>query len=130
LTQKRNLKIMEYFKDKKDLDAWIVSVGGLESIYNRAYKIHENNHTQLREEGRHFEWLIGHASLRLSMDIFNKAVEWWADWNETDTLHPINQIASLLSDQRIEPYKGKVTYFGYGEDCGDDVQKNYKDWLT
>lgn len=108
-----------------DLMAWIEQVGGLEKIYQHCQDMHKNNSTQLREEGRHFEWLIGHSSLELSKE----TPEWWGDWEETDPDHPINRIAEMLKDKRIEPYKGKVTYIGYGEDCGDDVRKNLKEWL-
>lgn len=133
----------------EDLDAWIEAVGGLDAIYEEAQKIHSNNNTQLRDEGRHFEWLIGHTCLHLGMHA-SKTVpgyvagtcannwdgvyplcpdKWWGGWRETDPLHPILRIASMLSDRRIEPYMGGVTYIGYGEDCGDDVRKNAKEWL-
>lgn len=132
----------------EDLDVWIKAVGGLEAIYQEAQKIHSNNNTQLRDEGRHFEWLIGHASLHLGMhasktvpgyvagtpsngwkSVYPLCPDWWGGWRETDTLHPIQRIASMLSARRIEPYLGEVTYIGYGEDCGDDVRKNAEGWL-
>ena len=113
----------------KDLDAWIASVGGLEVIYAEVSKIHSNNSHQLREEGRHFEWLIGHATLHVCSHNKKEVPEWWGNWSETDELNPINRIAKMLSDRRIEPYMGKVTYIGYGEDCDDDVRKNYEDWI-
>jgi len=130
----------------EDLDAWIEAVGGLDAIYEEAQKIHSNNNTQLRDEGRHFEWLIGHTCLHLGMHaskshpgyvptkgltlgVYPLCPEWWGGWRETDPLHPILRIASKLSDRRIEPYMGGVTYIGYGEDCGDDVRKNAEAWL-
>lgn len=130
----------------EDLDAWIEAVGGLEAIYEEAQSIHSNNPSQLRDEGRHFEWLIGHACLHLGMHaskshpdyvppngmtsgIYPLCPQWWGDWRETDTLHPIQRIATMLADRRIEPYIGKVTYIGYGEDCGDDVRQNAQEWL-
>lgn len=129
-----------------DLDAWITAVGGLETIYNKCTATHVNNSVQLRDEGRHFEWLIGHTCMRLGFDaskshpdyvppttpISDDGVDplfpkWWGGWDVTDREHPINRIAALLSDRRIEPYLGKVTYYGYGEDCGDDVRRNFID---
>jgi len=132
----------------QDLDAWITAIGGLDSIYQGALELHANNSHVLREEGRHFEWLIGHTCHQLSYKASEKCPgyvagarendwtgnyplrpEWWAGWSETDPLHPINRIAEMLKDKRIEPYTGKVTYYGYGEDCGDDVRQNAKEWL-
>lgn len=130
-----------------DLDVWIESVGGIEVIYAKMVSLHSNNNTQL--DDRHFEWLIGHACMRVGYEaskghpdyrefksIDDKGVnplvpEWWADWGEYDEEHPINRIAFMLSDRRgnLEPYKGKVTYIGYGEDCGDDVRRNLQEWL-
>lgn len=51
--------------------------------------------------------------------------------DEIDEQHPINRIAVMLSDRKEEfkPYMGKLTYIGYGEDCGDDVLRNAKEWL-
>lgn len=131
-----------------DLMAWIEKIGGIEKIYEHCADMHENNSTQLREKGRHFEWLIGHTCMHLGMDsskkvpgyiagtpennyegVYPLCPEWGADWEETDVEHPINRIAEMLKDRRIEPYKGKVTYVGYGEDCGDDVRRNLKEWL-
>ena len=129
------------------MEKWIEAVGGIEAIYKGALKIHSNNSVQLREEGRHFEWLIGHTCMTLGMNasknhpdyhaplnINDKGIYpllplWWAGWSEKDEMHPLNRIANILSDRRIEPYMGKVTYIGYGEDCGDDVRKNLKDWI-
>lgn len=133
-----------------DLCSWITAVGGLDAIYNKMVGIHSNNHTQLREEGRHFEWLIGHASLDIGMfksrehPDYIAAVgcsvkgvyplmpnNWWAGWRETDEQHPLNRIAVMLADRKdtVAPYSGKVTYIGYGEDCDDDVRRNAKEWL-
>jgi hypothetical protein len=129
-----------------DLEGWIEAVGGLDKIYERMVVIHSNNSHQLRESGRHFEWLIGHASKDLGFDasrshsdyvpgnhlgdgaVYPLLPEWWAGWDETDEQHPINRIAVQLSDHRgdLEPYKGKIVYYGYGEDCGDEVRK---EWL-
>lgn len=133
----------------QDLDAWITAVGGLDAIYQEALKIHSNNSHILREKGRHFEWLIGHTCHQLSYGASEKCPgyvagtaengwtgnyplrpEWWAGWSEIDPQHPINRIAEMLKDKRIEPYTGKVTYLGYGEDCGDDVRQNSKEWLS
>jgi hypothetical protein len=131
----------------ESLETWIQSVGGLDRIYEQCQKIHSNNTIQLREEGRHFEWLIGHTCMRLGMDasknhpdykapvgitikgVYPLLPEWWGDWSETDEQHPINRIAHMLSNKRIEPYKGRVTYYGYGEDCGDDVRRNLQEWM-
>lgn len=130
-----------------NLNKWIEDVGGLEAIYTKAKKIHENNSSILRETGRHFEWLIGHTCKHLGMDasknhpdyvapknamdygVYPLFPKWWGGWNEKDEQHPINRIAAMLFDKRIEPYMGKITYIGYGEDCEDDVRKNAKEWL-
>lgn len=130
------------------LTEWIDAVGGLDAIYAQCLSLHSNNHTQLRETGRHMEWLIGKSCLRLGMDAsyshpdFRKPVnsfydgcfplcpDWWAGWSDTSPDNPINQIAQMLSDRPvIQPYMGKITYIGYGEDCGDDVRQNLKDWV-
>jgi len=108
-----------------DLQAWITAVGGLETIYTKALKIHESNSTQLREEGRHFEWLIGHACLHL-----DTSINWWAGWMESDLEHPLNRISKMLSDKRIEPNQEQIVYMGYGEDCGDDVRRNYREFFA
>jgi len=113
----------------EDLDAWIASVGGLEAIFSKASEIHQNNSHQLREEGRHFEWLIAHTTLNLCVENKIEVPKWWGSWSEIDEFHPINRIAVMLADRRIEPYKGKITYIGYGEDCGDDVRQNFEEWL-
>jgi hypothetical protein len=133
-----------------DFDAYLLKLGGLEKIYEECVKLHSNNSIQLREKGFHFEWLIGHTCMHLSIkaskfepgyvkgcgvepSVFPLFADWWGDWSNSEELftedHPIRRIAALLSDRRIEPYKGKVTYVGYGEDCGDDVRKNLKEWL-
>lgn len=111
-----------------DLMKWIEQVGGLEKIYTGCQELHGNNSVQLREQGRHFEWLIGHTCLGLGIKA-GCSPEWWADWEETDPEHPLNRIAAMLKGKRIEPYMGKVTYVGYGEDCGDDVRRNLKEWM-
>jgi hypothetical protein len=142
----RLAKLRETYPE--DLDAFLLAVGGLEAIYNKAADIHSNNSHVLREEGRHFEWLIGNACMSLGMKfshtcsgyvestsangwqgVYPLLPKWWAGWDESDPIHPINRVAEMLKDKRIEPYMGKVTYIGYGEDCGDDVRKNAKDWL-
>ena len=130
-----------------DLQAWIDAVGGLERIYTDALSMHGNNSTQLREEGQHFEWLIGHTCLHLGMEsskgcegyqepksfsddgVYPLLPEWWSGWREADPEHPINRIAGMMADRRIEPYAGEVKYMGYGEDAGDDVRQNLKEWL-
>lgn len=144
--EKRRLKELRKTYPK-DLQKWINDVGGIEEIYQSCEKIHSNNSHQLREEGRHFEWLISHSCLKLGHSksknhpeyiepktIWDKGnyplvPEWWADWDETDPEHPINKISEMLKDRRIEPYTGELKFYGYGEDCGDDVRKNLKDWL-
>jgi len=113
-----------------NLQAWIDSVGGLNAIYDAALYLHANNSTQLRESNRHFEWLIGHSCMNLALKTNTVFPDWWGDWSETDPSHPLNRIAAMLADRRIEPLQGQVTYMGYGEDCGDDVRKNLKEWLN
>jgi len=140
-------RIKELRKTYPDnLQAWIKAVGGLEAIYQGAVKLHAGNPVQLRDEGRHFEWLIGHTCNQLGMKasetcpgyvagdwkksgVYPLHPVWWGGWTETDPIHPINQIAGMLAGRRIEPYQGLVTYHGYGEDCGDDVRKNLQEWL-
>lgn len=127
-----------------DLMVWIESVGGLERIYDEVVKMHDSNSHQLGD--RHFEWLIGHTCMHLGMTaskghpdykeskgwdggIYPLFPKWWGDWDVLDVEHPINLIAGMLKDRRIEGYRGRVTYVGYGEDCGDDVRRNLAEWL-
>lgn len=132
-----------------DLDKYIEDIGGYESLYEGCKKAHSNNSVQLREEGLHFEWLIGHQVLHMAIEAsyghpeyrapetpygdvyfpYSEMCEWWADWSSPHLLvpeHPLRRIAERFSDRRIEPYKGRVKYFGYGEDDGDDVRRNVK----
>ena len=126
-----------------DLGAWIRAVGGLDAIYHTALYIHTGNPHVMRESGRHFEWALGHACLKLGMDASMghpgyrggtyplAPDDWWGGWDETDPEHPINRLAAMLSDRRIDPYTGPIKHrgYGFGEDCGDDVRQNAHEWL-
>lgn len=133
-----------------DLDKFIGEIGGYERLYEMCKKSHSNNSVQLRDEGLHMEWLIGHAvksmaieasyghpdyreaSHPCSMDSYFPYLEqadWWADWSRPYLLvsdHPLKRISARFSDRRLEPYMGRVEYFGYGEDCGDDVRSHLR----
>lgn len=134
-----------------DLDKFIQDLGGYEQLYERCLKAHSNNSVQLRDEGLHMEWLIGHTVKTMAIEAsythpdYRKAscplegdylpymeqAKWWADWSNPYLLipqHPLKRLSDYFKDRRIKPYRGKVEYFGYGEDCEDDVRKNAKEW--